>query len=90
MEFFKPMKQCCGSGMFIPDPLFPSRIPDPGSERFWIHFKQLNILTPKNCFQAFGIRSGMFIPDKDLNFLPLPDPEVKKGPDPGSGSATLL
>ncbi len=25
-------KQCCGSGMFIPDPnLYPSRISDPGS-----------------------------------------------------------
>jgi hypothetical protein len=24
--------QCCGSGMFIPDPdFYPSRIPDPGS-----------------------------------------------------------
>ncbi len=27
--------QCCGSGMFIPDPnFFPSRIPDPGPTRF--------------------------------------------------------
>jgi hypothetical protein len=26
-------KQCCGSGMFIPDPdLYPFRIPDPGSK----------------------------------------------------------
>jgi hypothetical protein len=25
-----PDKQCCGSGMFIPDPdFYPSRIPDP-------------------------------------------------------------
>jgi hypothetical protein len=30
------------------------------------------------------------IPDRDLDFLPIPDPEVKKAPDPGSGSATLL
>jgi hypothetical protein len=30
----------------------------------------------------------MFIPDLDL--LPIPDPEVKKAPDPGSGSATLI
>jgi hypothetical protein len=28
--------QCCGSGMFIPDPgFFPSRIPDPGSQKTW-------------------------------------------------------
>ncbi len=25
------------------------------------------------------------IPDPDLDFLPIPDPEVKKAPDPGSG-----
>jgi hypothetical protein len=26
----KPEQQCCGSGMFIPDPdFYPSRIPDP-------------------------------------------------------------
>ncbi len=28
-------------------------------------------------------------PDPDLDFLPIPDPVVKKSPDPGSGSATL-
>jgi hypothetical protein len=31
----------------------------------------------------------MFIPDPDLDFLPIPDPCVKKAPAPGSGSATL-
>jgi hypothetical protein len=30
----------------------------------------------------------LFIPDPD--FLPVADPEVKKSPDPGSGSATLV
>jgi hypothetical protein len=30
----------------------------------------------------------MFIPDPDLDFLPIPDPAVKKAPDPGN--ATLL
>ncbi len=30
----------------------------------------------------------MFIPDPDLD-VPIPDPGVKKAPDPGSGSATL-
>jgi hypothetical protein len=30
----------------------------------------------------------MFIPDPD--FFPIPDPGVKKVPDLGSGSATLL
>jgi hypothetical protein len=29
-SFTFSFKQCCGSGMFIPDPdFFPSRIPDP-------------------------------------------------------------
>jgi hypothetical protein len=31
----------------------------------------------------------MFIPDSDLDFLPIPDPGVKRAPDRGSGSATL-
>jgi hypothetical protein len=33
----------------------------------------------------------MFIPDPDLDFYlsQIPDPGVKKAPDPGSGSATL-
>jgi hypothetical protein len=30
-----------------------------------------------------------FIPDPDLDFLPIPDPRVKKALDLGSGSATL-
>jgi hypothetical protein len=34
------------------------------------------------------ILSGLFIPDPE--FLPIPDPGVKKAPDLGSGSATLL
>jgi hypothetical protein len=34
----------------------------------------------------------MFIPDLDLDFLPIPDPESRgqKALDPESGSATLL
>jgi hypothetical protein len=32
----------------------------------------------------------MFIPDPDLDFLPIPDPGVKKASDPGFGSATLV
>jgi hypothetical protein len=34
----------------------------------------------------------LFIPDPDADFLPsrIPDPGVKKAPDPGSGSATLI
>jgi hypothetical protein len=76
--------QCCGSGMFIPDPtffhpgseLFPSRIPDPHQ------FKYFN---PEKWF----LSSRKYDPDPD--FLPIPDPGSRgqKGTDPGSGSATL-
>ncbi len=31
----------------------------------------------------------MFIPDPDADFLPIPDPGVKKALDPGSGSSIL-
>jgi hypothetical protein len=52
--------QCCGSGMFIPDPgsdFFPSRIQDPGSQLFTSRIpyprsasKNLSVSTPKNGF----------------------------------------
>ncbi len=32
----------------------------------------------------------MFVPDPDLNFLPIPELGVKKVRDPGSVSATLV
>jgi hypothetical protein len=32
----------------------------------------------------------LFIPDPDPDFLLIPDPGVKKPPDPRSGSATLV
>jgi hypothetical protein len=80
--------------MFIPDRTFfhpgselsPSRIPDPKSSS-----KNLSILTPKKAKKWF-LSSGLFIPDPDADFLPswIPDPGVKKAPDPGSGSATLI
>jgi hypothetical protein len=71
--------------MFIPDPdFFQSQIrifsiPEPGSR---IRIKEFN---PKNCFQALG---NIRIQDPD--FLTIPDPGVKKAPDPASGSAKLL
>jgi hypothetical protein len=85
--------QCCGSGMFITDPTFfhsrsRIRIFYPGSAS-----KNLSILTQKNRFLSSrkydpGFRPGSLI--RILIFLPIPDPaEVKKAPDPGSGSATL-
>ncbi len=66
-------------------------IPDPGSAS-----KNLSILTskkPKKWFLSSGkydLGCSSRIPDPDADFLPIPDPGVKKAPDPGSGFATLI
>ncbi len=82
--------------MLIPDPgsdFFPSRISDPnclhpGSR---IRIKEFKYFNPKKMVsKIYKIWSGLFIPDPDADFLPISDPGVKKAPDPGSGSATLL
>ncbi len=67
-------KQCCRSGIFIPDPIIS--IPDPGAKRIRIPSasKNLSNFNPK--------KSGMFIPGPDLKSR-IPDPGVKKAPDPG-------
>jgi hypothetical protein len=91
--------QCCGSGMFIPDPTFfhpRSRIrifsiPNP-------HQRILSISTPKNGFEALGNMIRVVHPGSgsQIRILtlpipdPVPDPGVEKAPDPGSGSATLV
>ncbi len=85
-------QQCCGSGMFIPDPTFfhlRSRIrivsiPDPGSAS-----KNLSVLTQKNGFYTLKNIIRVFHPRsriRILTFYPsrIPDPGVKKAPDPGS------
>ena len=84
--------------MFIPDPgsdFFPSRIPDsnclhPGSRIRIKEFKYF--LTSKKWFLSsrkydLGCSSRI----RMLTFYPsrIPDPGVKKAPDPGSGTATL-
>jgi hypothetical protein len=87
--------QCGGSGMFIPDPgsdFFPSRIPDPnclhlGSRILIKEFKYFKkrkkrFLSSKKYDPGCSSR----IPDPDADFLPsrIPDPGVKKAPNPGS------
>jgi hypothetical protein len=96
-------RQCCGSGMFIPDPgsdFFPSRIPDqtffhPGS-RILKEFKYFN---PQKSKKKWFLSSKKYdpgcssrIPDPDADFFPSRIPGSKRYPipDPGSGSATLL
>ncbi len=57
--------------MFISDPNFihpgsrVKKIPDPVKE-----FKYFN---PKNCFKHSELWAGLFIPDPDPDFLPIPD-----------------
>jgi hypothetical protein len=137
MAYSLTFYQCCGSGMFIPDPgswflRIPdpgSRIPDPGSriqkqlkkrgvekiccrtflcshkfhkivnyfsfavlkKKIWASFQRIIELVPKKLSLSsqkygFGIRD----PGSGKNLFRIPDPGVKKAPDPGSGSATLL
>ncbi len=57
------------------------KIPDPGSGSA---SKYRSIFIPINCFSE--ICSGMLILDPDLDFLPNPDPGVKKAPGPGSAT----
>ncbi len=70
VEYRYSVKQCCGSGMFIPDPGSGSAFSS----------KNLNILTQKivsmlaDTVYDPGCSSWIRIPDPDLNFLPIPDP----------------
>jgi hypothetical protein len=94
--------QCCGSGMFIPDPgsdFFPSRIPDPnclhpGSRILVKEFKYFNPQKRKNWFFS----SKKYDPgcSSRIRMLTFSHPGSRiQGskrhpiPDPGSGSATL-
>ncbi len=67
---------------FIPDPNFFL----PGSR---IHIKELKYFNPKIVFKLSQIWSGLFFPDPDPNFLPIPDPGSRGQKCTGSGSATL-
>ncbi len=76
--------------MFVPDPdseFFPSLIQ--GQKDSWIldahqEFKYLNpkIVSKLSDYDP-GCSSRIRVPDPDLEFLPIPDPGVKKAPDPG-------
>jgi hypothetical protein len=96
--------QCCGCGCLsrIPDPTFfhpGSRIrtvsiPDPESRILIKEFKYFNPKKAKKLFlssKKYDPGCSSRIPDPDADFLPsrIPDPGVKKSPNPGSGSATL-
>jgi hypothetical protein len=54
-------------------------IPDPGSASA---LNYLSILSQKIVSKLSELLAGLFIQDPD--YLPIPDPGVKKAPDPGS------
>ncbi len=98
LEPFHHQLTNCLHGYNVADPGCLSRIfsiADPGSAS-----KNLSILTQKIVCNLSEIWSGLFIPDSDPDFLPIPDPgqkgtgsriqESKRAPDPGFGSATLM
>jgi hypothetical protein len=84
MQNFVRYRQFCGSEMFMPDPDF--LVQDPGSQ-IRIRIKDFN---PNIVSNLSEICSGMFIPDPDFFHSGSTYPKVKKAPDPGFGSATLV
>ncbi len=63
---------------------FPSRIPSQKDSRIRIRIKEFKYFNPKIVSKLSEIWSKIFIPDPNLDFLPIPDRGVKKAPDPGS------
>jgi hypothetical protein len=92
--------QCCRSEMFIPGP--GSEFFHPGSRiqgqkysgsRIRIRIKEFKYFKTKILFlssRKYYPGCSTWIPDPDLDFCPylIPDPGVKRAPDPGS--ATLV
>ncbi len=95
-----PGNQCCGSGMFIPDPgsdFFPSRIMDPNffhpGSRIRIKVCKFKKMVLSSRKYDPGCSSRIRMTDPDPDFLPIPDPGSRgqKGTgtgiwDPGSGA----
>jgi hypothetical protein len=73
---------------------FPSRIQ--GSKRFRIRIKEFKFFNLKELFLSSrkydpGCSSRIWIPDPDLDFLPISDLGSRgEAPDLGSGSATMI
>ncbi len=61
---------------------FSKKIPDLGS-RIRIRIKEFKYFNPEQIVSKLSeIWSGLFIPDPDPDFLPIPDPGIKKALDP--------
>ncbi len=87
--------QCCGSwcfsGSWIPDPTFFH----PGAEFFpsRIRIKEFKYFNPWKRFlssRKYDPSCSFRIPDLDPDFLSIPDPGVKKAPDPATLNLTLV
>jgi hypothetical protein len=83
--------------IIVPDPGCLSRIPNFFNPGFASTNSNTGILKQKKLFLSSrkydpGCSSRIRIPDPDpvIYLSRIPDPGVKKAPDPGSGSATLV
>jgi hypothetical protein len=86
--------------MFIPDPdFYPSRIPDPKTatkergemhkEKILVNFQRIIELFPKKWVIKLS-KIWVWNPGSRKNLFPIPDPGVKKKPDPGSQTLIFL
>jgi hypothetical protein len=107
--------QCCGSGMFIPDPdIYPSRIPNPKTaanergenllfcgykchiienyflfemlkKKIWANFQRIIELLTQQIVTKLS-KKWVWDPGSGKNLFRIPDPGIKKTPDPGSAT----
>ncbi len=85
MRFFLPTKHVLS---IVLSEFFPSRIPDPGPKSFRIPdpHQSIQVFYQKIGSKLAEILSGILI----FYLSGIPEPGVKKAPDPGSGSATRV
>jgi hypothetical protein len=60
-------------------------------KKIWANFQRF-VVYPKNfqyALKYLGLGSGIRDPGSGKNLFPIPDPEVKKAPDPGSATLVL-
>jgi hypothetical protein len=87
---------CCGLAVWMRIfwTVFMRQDHSPGSEFFpsRIRIKEFKYSNTKNCFYALGNMVRAVHPGSRSLFYQsrIPDPGVKKAPDPGSGSSTLV
>jgi|LakMenE01Jun11ns_1017448.scaffolds.fasta_scaffold7811457_1 hypothetical protein len=59
-------------------------------QNIWANFQRILELYRTKKLSLSSQKYGFGIRDPEKNLFRIPDPGVKKAPDPGSGSATLL